>query len=158
MRALPPALAGALLTSLVLAFAQAAAAQTTGGAACNPPEATLTLEPGQGCHQAPHNLNKGDAIVYAWNVTSPAGDVLDFSTHIHIGAQIVPIMEGNFTGKDGSLVADRDGLFSLLWINNGNDTVVYHYTYHLEYAKKAPAPGLAFGALAVAAAAFLRRR
>ncbi|MCA1812983.1 MAG: hypothetical protein LC624_03410 [Halobacteriales archaeon] len=132
---------------LLAGLASPAAAQ---GAACNPAEATLTLQPGQGCHQAPHTLKKGDSIVFAWQVTSPPGGMLDFSTHIHLGTELVNISSGTYASQDSKLLADRDGLFSLLWINNGNDTVSYHYTYHLEYAPaKTPfAPWLGFAALA----------
>lgn len=149
---LTPLLAGLL----VLAAAAPAHAQ---GAACNPAEATLTLLPGQGCHQRPHDLKKGDAIVFDWQVTDPANGTLDFSTHIHIGAQLVNITAGTYHGQNSSLVADRDGLFSLLWVNNGNDTVTYHYTYHLQLASAAKTPvDTWLVALAIAGVAALARR
>lgn len=149
-RALP--LAGLLLLA-------AAASGQAQGAACNPAEATLTFQPGQGCHQATHDLRKGDAIAYAWQVTDPSNGTLDFSTHIHIGAQLVNITAGTYHGQDGRLVADRDGLYSMLWVNNGNDTVTYHYTYRLQYAQATKTPlEPALALLALAGGAAWRRR
>lgn len=105
----------------------------------------------------PTSLAKGDALIYDWRVTSPAGAALSFSTHIHLGAKIANISQDNVSAKSGRLVADRDGLYSILWINNGNDTVTYDYSYYTErIATPLPWP-LAILALAVAAAARRKR-
>ncbi|HEV8360868.1 MAG TPA: hypothetical protein VGR28_10480 [Candidatus Thermoplasmatota archaeon] len=124
-----------------------------------PTPITFTLEPTQPQHPAPTSLGQGDALRYDWRVAEPAGAVLYFSTHIHIGQQLVNLSEENLTAKQGKVVADRAGLYSVLWENHSNRSITFEYTLTPERAGGAATPfpwGLAV--LGLAAAAVARRR
>jgi hypothetical protein len=122
-------------------------------------ERDITLEPGLPHHPLPVSLAAGDAIAYDWRVKEPAGAVVYFSTHMHLGAQLINITEGNVTAKSGKLVADRAGQYSMLWQNNGGAAVTLHISYHTERsAQKTPWPAaLVLVALASTALALRRR-
>ena len=124
-----------------------------------------TLRPRDENHPNPVALAPGDALVYEWAVLEPAGARLSFSTHIHIGAQQVNLTEEEVSAASGRLVADREGLYSVLWRNLEEERVTYRYTYHVERAgggdNATPLPALAALAalpLAAVVAALLRRR
>jgi hypothetical protein len=152
-----PAATLALVAFLAIAAASMPGAKAQG--ACNPTGAALTLEPGQGCHPPPQPLGKGDALVFSWQVTQPPGALLHFSTHIHVGAELVNLSEEDAGGKSGRLVADRDGLYSMLWLNDGNGTVDYQYLVHAERSGARTSFPWFLGPSALAlAAAFARGR
>lgn len=124
-------------------------------------QGTFTLEPGQQYHPLPAALAAADAIAFDWKVTDPPGASLYFSQHIHVGQQQLNLSEDTAPAMKDRLVADRDGLFSILWENRGSEAVTFGYEYHTVRAQGAPAAtplpeGLAvaaliLGALAVAA-------
>lgn len=120
---------------------------------------TVTLQPGQIKHPPPTNLRQGEAIAYAWRVDEPADASLKFSTHIHIGPQLVNLTVEDASEKQGRLVADRNGLYSLLWDNQGAGPVLLTYEFQAERAPEARTPfPWALAPLAGAAAALALRR
>jgi hypothetical protein len=145
----------ALLTLVLLAPLAAAQGETSEQGA-----GEQVMEPGRIKHPPPGPLAKGDAIVYDWRVLE-AGGRLFFSTHIHQDVLLINLTEDVTGAKQGRLVADRPGLYSLLWENQGNQTVTLRYEYHTEKApsRGTPAPAwLALAGLAGAAVLLARRR
>jgi hypothetical protein len=156
----PALLPAAAVFVLALALLAPAEAQTAGPGQGQ--AKAYQLFPSQQLHPPPTGLAAGDAIVFDWAVTEPAGAQLFFSQHIHIGAQQLNLSESTRAAEQGRLVADREGQYSILWENRGKDTLLFDYTYHTERAsggagsKPAPLPALA-AALALGGAALALR-
>lgn len=133
MRTLP--LAPVALLALCLAGSAEAATSTSGRGQAD----AFVLEPMQQQHPAATSLAAGDRLAFDWRVTDPPGAQLYFSQHLHIGAQLLNLSETNSSSEVGALVADREGLYSLLWENHGPRAVTFAYEYHTERASTSPA-------------------
>ena len=153
-----PMMLRSLLLLALLAAAPAGLAQQTSDQG----QGSRTLEPGNVLHPLPTSQGKGDSIVVDWSVTDPREARMYFSFHEHVGTQQVIIAEVNQTSLKQSFTAPRDGLYSIVWQNNGDQTATFSYAYHVERAPppaKTPFPaGLAVLAIAGAASLAVRRR
>lgn len=157
MRRPAPALVPVMFLALALAGPAWAAASTSGRGQAD----AFVLEPQQQQHPAATSLAAGDRLAFDWRVTDPPGAPLYFSQHLHIGAQLLNLSETNSSGEQGALVADRDGLYSLLWENHGPKAVTFAYEYHTERASTSPAANptpvpVVVALLGLGAAALLR--
>lgn len=159
----PRACALALLGLAALLVA-AAAPPAAGQPKAGQDQGAWTLEPMETYHPPPTALAAGDALAFDWRVTEPAGALVHFSQHIHIGAQQLNLTETNASALQDRLVANREGLYSILWENRGREAVTFAFAYHTERGAASappaatPVPAALAGLALLAAAALARHR
>lgn len=101
---------------------------------------TVVLEPDRIFHPLPLELRRGEALAYDWAVEDPPAAEIYFSFHLHIGPQLVNLSEEVASEAKGKKLAERDGAYSFLWHNRGNDTLSLSYRYFRQGREEAPTP------------------